>query len=72
MSEDKKTIGGGFQTMEKVLPVFMIAFLFISAFSLGVSVFWGKDKNLSESCRKASSMAFIISVILLYLGFVLR
>jgi len=56
--------------MGTILQAFVVVFFAISAISLGVSIFRGQDAELSKSCRRASFMAFIIGLILLYLHFV--
>ena len=57
--------------MQEILTLFVVAFFAVSVLALGVSVLLGKDAELSRNCRRASWMAFLIGLILLYLQFVL-
>lgn len=57
--------------MREILTIFVIAFFTVSVIALGVSIFGGKDAELSKNCRSASRTAFLIGLILLYLQFVL-
>ena len=57
--------------MREILTLFVVAFFAVSILALGTSVFLGKDAEFSRNCRRASWMAFLIGLILLYLQFVL-
>lgn len=60
------------ENMDKILMVFVVVFFALSAISLGISIYYGDDITLSKNCKSTSRMAFIISIILLYLWFVFK
>lgn len=57
--------------MDTVFVIFIVLFLSLSVFGVVISIVRGRDTDFAKNCRKSSLFAFIISMLLLFLRFVM-
>ena len=54
-----------------IFSIFILVFLAVTVFGLFFSIIRGNDTNLAHGCRKTAALAFAISLILMFLRFVI-